>query len=677
MEALKSAFTSVFANPLFGYIAFSGLIFLGLISVIRLVYQAYKVKRELQRAIETLETIEDELDFTERFGEVDAKFRSIPVLKRPWEEYTETLIPPLESVDDPAYRVYRNTKRPQDFLTPNAVLSNVRPFMDGERLIGFGLLLTFAGLVAALMVASGLFTGGSQENITAGLRDLLATASVKFLASIGGLLGSIAQSMVQNRQVLGSMKTLDRIHDLLEQHMSYASAERIAADQYGHAQRQTARLEAMGTEITLALSEKIGGALSALPAAIGQEFATALKPMETQLESVTTDLTKGNNDALEEMVKQFTQEVAGASQQSMDGVVSQLSALSTTLQSTVSALGSGNEGLSESLEAAVTALHSASRTMESSVSGASDKAAQQLTASSDEATKMIGTLIERFEAQQAQSAASIEALVARFNETSENVQKQMEQRGSDAAVEIAKSMQDSVAKIMAQSAQQSGEIGQALSGQVNDLGSAMSNTVGQLMTDLDEKLRASLGGLESSIREWTTSTQAVSTNLNKINLDLDKNSAGLERSSQSINNASSSFERASTSVREAVQPLNIAAQSASSAIEKLSQVSGGLSGQITDSIRSIESAIAEIQRAVEELSSTWTAQSKHLQGADQQLEAAFRSISENLGRSLDTLHKYTDGMSENVGRALGELGGMVSELSEAIEELNSRGIKRG
>jgi len=677
MEALKQAFTSVFANPYFGYLAFGGLILLGLISVARLIYKAAKVKRELKVAIDTLASVEDEVDFTERFGEIDTKLRSIPTLKRPWEEYTETLIPPLESVDDPAYRVYRNTKRPQDFLSPTAVLSDVRPFMDGERLIGFGLLLTFTGLVAALMVASKLFVPGSEQNITEGLQDLLSTASVKFLASIGGLLGSIAQSMVQNRQVLGSMEALDRIHDLLEQHMSYASAERIAADQYGHAQRQTARLEAMGTEITLALSEKIGGALSALPAAIGQEFATALKPMENQLESVTTDLAQSNNDALGEMVKQFTQEVAGASQQSMDGVVSQLSALSTTLQSTVSALGTGNDGLSESLEAAVTALHSAARTMESSVSGASDKAAQQLTASSDEATKMISTLIERFEAQQAQSSASIEALVNRFNETSESVQKQMEQRGSEAASEIAKAMQDNVAKILAQSAQQSGEMGQALSGQVNELGVTMSNTVSQLMTDLDEKLRASLGGLESSIREWTTSTQAVSSNLNKINIDLDKNSAGLERSSQSINNASSSFEKASSSVREAVQPLNIAAQSASSAIEKLSQVSGGLSNQITDSIRSIESAITESQRAVEELSTTWASQSKHLQGADQQLEAAFRSISENLGRSLDTLHKYTDGMSENVGRALGELGGMVSELSEAIEELNSRGIKRG
>lgn len=676
MNDFQTLFIAVFANENFGFVALAALLVLGFFSSARLFFKARKVKKELHDAIAFLEQIEDEREFTERFGEIDQKFQAIPTLKRSWEEYTETLIPPLESVDDPAYRVYRNTKRPQDFMTPEAVLHDVRPFMDGERLIGFGLLLTFTGLVAALMVASQLFTGGSDQ-MMAGLQTLLATASVKFLASIGGLLGSIIQSMTQNRQVLGSMASLNRIHDLLEKHMSYASAERIAADQYGHAQRQTARLEAMGTEITMALSDKIGGALANLPVAIGQEFASALKPMETQLETVTNDLAKGNNDALEQMVKQFTEEVSGASQQSMDGVVSQLSALSNTLQTTASTLGSGNEGLSESLEAAVTALHSASKSMEASLSGASETASAQLTESSDKAHEMMSTLIERFETQQEKSAASIERLVERFNESSQAMQNEMQQKGAAATSEIAQTMQDNITKILNQSASQTSSMGQALAGQVDELGNTMTGAIDKLMTDLDQRLRASIGGLEQSIKEWAQSTETVSGSLNKINSELDRNAAGLERSGQTINNASSAFESASSTLRTTVQPLNTAAQSASSAIAQLAEASKSLSENVQGSLQSIETSVAANKAAIEELKHTWEAQSTHLKGADQQLEQAFRSISENLGKSLDTLHRYTDGMSENVGRALSELGGMVSELSEAIEELNTQGIKRG
>ena len=52
--------------------------------------------------------------------------------------------------------------------------------------------------------------------------------------------------------------------------MEFASAERIAAQQFGYAKRQTKSLEELGNQIAVAIGNKIESAMTAMPALVGE-----------------------------------------------------------------------------------------------------------------------------------------------------------------------------------------------------------------------------------------------------------------------------------------------------------------------------------------------------------------------------------------------------------------------
>jgi hypothetical protein len=199
---------------------------------------------------------------------------------------------------------------------------------------------------------------------------LLSTAGAKFIASIGGVMGSLIVSISQHRLSGTVRRRLDQLSDALEERLIYASAEKIAADQYGHMKRQTTNLERLSNEIAVAIGEKIENAMSQMPSMMGE----AMQPVTDKLDSVAGQIGQSSTDGMTDMVNQLSNELKGAGQESMKQVVSQLDTLSTTMGGTVESLRSTTELLKESLT-------DSARQAATNLSGSSDAFSEKIGAS--------------------------------------------------------------------------------------------------------------------------------------------------------------------------------------------------------------------------------------------------------------------------------------------------------
>ena len=201
MDNLAINFLDVLLTPFrwvyFGLAGCALLISIALFSVQRMKKESAQIIADIDKANEALSKFQNAEEFTNQFHVIDGQLKGISRLSRSWEEFSKTLLPPLDEIDEPEYRVFRTTKRPVDYFDIDHLSAKVKPIIDSESLIGIGLVLTFFGLVAALIHA-GLKIGGTvdTQEVQVAIQELLSTAGAKFFASIGGVGGSLIQTIL-------------------------------------------------------------------------------------------------------------------------------------------------------------------------------------------------------------------------------------------------------------------------------------------------------------------------------------------------------------------------------------------------------------------------------------------------------------------------------------------------
>jgi len=127
----------------FGLFGCALLITVALISVRRMKNESAEIIADIDKANEVLSKFESAEEFTNQFHVIDGQLKRINRLSRSWEEFSKTLLPPLDEIDEPEYRVFRTSKRPVDYFEVDHISSKVKPIIDSESLIGIGLVLTF------------------------------------------------------------------------------------------------------------------------------------------------------------------------------------------------------------------------------------------------------------------------------------------------------------------------------------------------------------------------------------------------------------------------------------------------------------------------------------------------------------------------------------------------------
>lgn len=582
----------IFRQIEFGLGAALCLIIIAGISV-RKMYAEYKaVIQDVDNANNALGEYEDGVAFSREFHIANSKLKEINRIQRSWEEYSKTLLPPLDNIDEPEYQVYRSTKRAADYFDVDHISSKIKPIVESENLIGIGLVLTFFGLVAALIHAGlSIQDTANTQGIVIAIKALLATAGAKFFASIGGVMGSLIQSITMN-QLRGRVdEKLKIFNDRLESLLTFASLERIAADQYAHAKRQTARLEDMSTEITMAIGQNIENALREMPNLMGTAVSNAIEPLTQRIENMADNVGNQNADALQNMVNQFRDQLQGAGEQTMNQVVSQLNSLSTTLNQTIGTLAQSNNEIRSGLQEVMGHLSTTSQNFDQSVQASANAAADGIRA-----------VLNELQEQQLASTNAMNALVAR-----------LDQAANQAGEGMARGVSDAVGAILNQARNTSNEVSETLSSGLGEVTAALA----------------------------------------RINVEVERHRSGLEQINSQIQNTSSAMGGAAETIRTSVQPLSQVCIQLSEAVNTISRsvITAGESTQkISVLIEELKTTWSEqagqLANADASLEQAFSAITQNLTQSLNILEQFTTGIETNLGNALSNLSAIVQELSD-------------------------------
>ena len=170
-----------------------------------------RAKGQIDRRVRFVKGCEDRQDFSRKFDEFQAMMRRSRLLNHSWNEYQKTLLQNKRS------NFFESTVRPSDYFNlvelEHTGLKLKWFHHIPSAFVGFGLLFTFIGLVAALYFASqaihavggGVDAAQQTAKMQGALAQLLSTATFKFWTSIAGLGCSIFLGMFYR----GSMRSLE------------------------------------------------------------------------------------------------------------------------------------------------------------------------------------------------------------------------------------------------------------------------------------------------------------------------------------------------------------------------------------------------------------------------------------------------------------------------------------
>ena len=314
--------------------------------------------RNLKHACAHLEKTANEAEFAAQYEDIDANARRNPTISHAWSEFTETLIFP-EFESDP--EVVRNTEKAENFFNRASLLSglNLRFYNTLPNLLtGSGILFTFVGLVAGILLASSGLAADNIADQRAALQELLGGAGLAFATSIIGLLTSLSFSGFEKRQIHRFDNQCARWTNALEARLTRITPEQIAQDELNQARQQTRTLEAFTDKLVFQIAD-------AIEQQVTQPLAPMLERLIHTMEGMRDDRDSSNQAAMERLVGQFSETVKGAAGQEIQALGQTLEGLNERLSQHVDRLETRSK---ENEEASVRATRDLEETLSQGVS---------------------------------------------------------------------------------------------------------------------------------------------------------------------------------------------------------------------------------------------------------------------------------------------------------------------
>lgn len=287
--------------------------------------------RDLRRACQRLEKTGNEEEFAAEFEHIHEAATENPTLAHAWSEFVETLIFPIGGDDE---EVVRNSEKASAFFNRGSLLRgmNLRFYNTLPNLLtGAGILFTFVGLVAGILLASEGLAADDIERQRAALQDLLGGAGLAFSTSIAGLVTSILFSAFEKRQIHRFDGLCARWTNTLDARLRRVTTEGIALEQLTELKQQTRGLDSFSEQLAFQIAQAIDQQVS-------QPINATLEQIAQSIESMRSDRDSSNEAALERMIGQFSETMTGAAGQ-------ELQALGQTLESLNARLGQQAERL--------------------------------------------------------------------------------------------------------------------------------------------------------------------------------------------------------------------------------------------------------------------------------------------------------------------------------------------
>jgi len=674
----------------FGLYMFGVFFILFSVSVSVLSLRSRKKHKAIKEAINILqEYTEDsnrELTFTQNFESINQKLEKT-ALARNWDEFVETLIAPINAIEHRDYTVYRNTKRPEVYFSYNEVFQHVRPLINSSTFVGLGLLLTFIGLILALGSVDHLFRSDDAKDMEHGLQMLLATAGAKFWASVSGLGASLLQEIIFSSSKSKDKVLIDQFNDLLEESLVFASQEKIAVDHFGYAVKQAKTQQELADYIAVQIGDKVSNAIAQIPMALSSELEKTFEPIISDISNVANSMGDNNQKALADMAEQFQNQLAGASQTAMDGVVTQLNSLVDSLNQASQNIGQGSQQMNSSLESSFQDLKNMMRTIAEEMMNSSKLAGEQLQSSSGVVSKQMEDAFITIANQQEGMSELIEGLVQNINNAGEDITKAMSNQLSESSGEMNKLISGTVqslsdemtqfSRLMGENVYKSSqEIQQSLDSSIQSISNNVVDTFEQthktMLTNfevLSVKVEEVTTKLDQSLASWSKESSHTSTSFRDVNSTLSGINKGLLDTQASIEQTSIKLIESSSVFGGLIDKTSSVVSSLNRNVDKLVAQTEELGEDAAQTLDLSRKSIAEAHEAILSLRKAWLESSERLEGLDQEMEGAFNRLTTNLGANLDRLTDYSNKLDSNASEAIDQLRAMVATLTDAVEDI--------
>lgn len=322
-----------------------------------------------------IQALEGRAGFVEGFEQYDERMRNDPILGHAWKEYGETLIKELDL--EPL--AIRNSRSASDYFSRANVIGdklNLRFYSALPNLLtGSGILGTFLGLVAGISLASSGLAADDVEQSKAALGALLHGASLAFMTSIAGLVTSILFSWREKHWVHRLDSCLRKWHEAIEERLLRVTAESLATGQMAQARQQTDVL----TQFTNDLAFQIANAFQEQMSA---SFGPTLERLIESVEGMRADYGRRNDDALQDMLEEFSRKLSGSAGEHLENLGSTLSTVNDQLLTQVKGMGEQQRAMEEASSRAqqeyAELVENATTRMNESLGAALDDVVQQI-----------------------------------------------------------------------------------------------------------------------------------------------------------------------------------------------------------------------------------------------------------------------------------------------------------
>ncbi|WP_191085607.1 coiled-coil domain-containing protein [Roseococcus microcysteis] len=598
-------------------------------------------------------------------------------------------------------------------------------------LVGAGLFVTFLGLAAALSAAGEVVAEGvDQARRNAALRDLLGSASVKFVTSLAGLGLSIGYALYRKRRLqateaamAGFLAALQERLPLKTQAALQAEANAILAKQYADVQR-------IGSEFFVNLG-------STLEREFDAGLQQHIKPLAEAIEKLSSGLANQNEDALQTMLKAFLEKLEGAVGESMRSTAATLEALGTRLdglqgamdaaalrmgraaEDMASRLGRGTEaalgGITEQMAALVRGLRDAAEEAGRSNRAAGDDLARRMAETAAALTSAVAAfqarledgaadgisrltgpieallqqLRELAESQRRAGAESTTALAATITRTAEALEatatKVAETLGGGAAdasgrlVAATEAMRDDLRAVLDRFGATLDDSGRALTRGAEAGGDALRGAAADLGKDVTAgaaRLREAAEAAGAALRDGAS---AASAGMTSAASTLRQGSEGLGERLGALGNASAELARQAEALDKALRAATAPMSAATTDLRTAAEAARDALGPWRDTAQALRSAVDGLlgaaasieaaQRGASDLSARLAQASERFGGLDEGLAKTLRALQEALGGYQRQIAEFVSGLDQGLQKSVGGLLAVAQSLENSVEEI--------
>jgi ABC-type transporter Mla subunit MlaD len=609
-----------------------------------------KLKSALNKATRAISEAATPVDFRERYEDIRARLLAILVLRSRWRDFADSLVVPRDRG-----RPLQSTARPDRWF--NLGLLGSREIGLNMRyhaalpnlLVGAGLLFTFFGLAVALSSASGIVDGdaGARNNA---LRQLLDTASFKFITSLAGLFLSIVYTVIYKSQLRSVERSMEHFVDSVEERVPPITAVSLQQESNALLERQLTFAESLANDLSLAMQQ-------AFDQAFDQRLGEHIKPLREAMETLAGRISGSNEDAIKTMLDSFVSRLQGGAGDRMQDVASTLADLGQSLESLQTGLGEAAARMAESADTMARRMGEGAEAALTRITDQMGGVAETLRAVAEQ-TRGAGAEAGRELAQQLGAAASgFEAasreIAAGFERAAEGLEAKMGEQAQASAERLNRQFEAMVAELqrLASASRATGtEALGALSDKVAtsaDAFEAMAGRISALLDDAAARTGGAFGkSAEEAVQRIASATEGMRAELAALIADLRSSAAA---AGETIRNGGV----------EGADIIKATLGDAGSTIgASLAQAAGALAS-------AGERAGASLQHGGEKAATRLT-----------EASGAFGGRAENLGAQVDALTRTTEGVVHRLGEfntaardAAGPLASISNDLRTASNAL--------